>query len=95
LAALLALMHDTRQADDNALPSTGLTLDWERALSAAWIELPNYGTRCTTALRCGVDGTIDVIERGDSAPDGRRLGAGARDSRFRFTLTAAPHSQIG
>lgn len=51
--ALFALLADERQAPDAMLPQTGLSLEWERALSSPFIRLPSYGTRCTTLLRLG------------------------------------------
>lgn len=47
---LLEMMHDRSIAPDNELPSTGVPLDWERALSAKFITMENYGTRCSTIL---------------------------------------------
>lgn len=42
-------------APDAELPDTGVGLAVERALSPAFIDMPNvgYGTRCTTVLRLG------------------------------------------
>jgi uncharacterized protein with NRDE domain len=51
LERLIDMMRDTRVARDDELPSTGIPLERERALSAAFIESPEYGTRGTTALR--------------------------------------------
>ncbi len=51
LASLIEIMRDPRLAHDNELPSTGVPLERERELSAAFIETPEYGTRGTTALR--------------------------------------------
>ena len=48
--ALLKLLRDDAQADDAQLPRTGLTIDWERLLSSAFIHAPGYGTRCSTIL---------------------------------------------
>jgi uncharacterized protein with NRDE domain len=46
---LLPLLHDRTLADDAALPSTGVALPLERALSATFIATPGYGTRaCST-----------------------------------------------
>ncbi len=55
---LFAALADPRQAPDAALPSTGVPLDIERWLSAAFIQSPDgrYGTRCSTLL---------IVERGD------------------------------
>lgn len=47
---LLDIVQDTHIAPDDQLPSTGVPLDWERALSAMFIRMENYGTRCSTAL---------------------------------------------
>lgn len=49
---LLELLRDERQADDARLPRTGVSLEWERLLSSAFIRGDSYGTRCSTlALR--------------------------------------------
>lgn len=48
--ALLELLRDDRPADDRELPRTGLTLEWERLLSSAFVRTPTYGTRCSTIL---------------------------------------------
>jgi uncharacterized protein with NRDE domain len=53
LAALLFdALADRRVAPDDALPATGVPIEWERALSPAFIYLPeqNYGTRCSTLV---------------------------------------------
>ena len=47
LERLIDLMRDPRLARDDELPSTGIPLERERALSAAFIETPEYGTRGT------------------------------------------------
>lgn len=43
-------LADRSIAPDATLPATGLPLDWERALSAAFIVAPGYGTRCSSVL---------------------------------------------
>jgi uncharacterized protein with NRDE domain len=48
---LLALLRDDKPAPDEQLPRTGLSLEWERLLSSAFIRAPDYGTRCSTVLR--------------------------------------------
>lgn len=47
---LFELLRDDRIAPDEALPRTGVSLEWERLLSAAFIRMPGYGTRSSTAL---------------------------------------------
>jgi uncharacterized protein with NRDE domain len=60
---LFAALADPSLAPDDALPNTGIALDWERQLSAAFIRMPQarYGTRCSTLV---------ITER---QPDGRLL----------------------
>ncbi|KAG0164048.1 hypothetical protein DFQ28_010042 [Apophysomyces sp. BC1034] len=65
LTPLIEMMRDTRVATDSELPSTGLSLERERALSAAFIETADYGSRSTTAVRVGMDGTVAVAELSD------------------------------
>jgi uncharacterized protein with NRDE domain len=60
---LLDLLEDRMVAPDGALPATGLPPDRERALSAAFVELPGYGTRASTALVVGADGAARFAER--------------------------------
>ena len=50
---LLELLRDERQADDALLPRTGVSLEWERLLSSAFIRAPGYGTRCSSILHDG------------------------------------------
>jgi uncharacterized protein with NRDE domain len=49
--ALLALLRDEAPAPDPQLPRTGVSLQWERLLSSAFVRAPDYGTRCSTVLR--------------------------------------------
>src|SRR5277367_2111641 len=50
-APLLALLRDDRPASDAELPRTGVSLEWERLLSSAFVRAPDYGTRCSTIIR--------------------------------------------
>ncbi len=57
---LLQLLADATHANDAALPSTGISLPMERALSSIFIRYapvgaaqPTYGTRASTLLRFG------------------------------------------
>lgn len=78
--ALLTLLRKAESFPDERLPSTGVALAWERALSPAFIRTPTYGTRASTILRLGQD-AISVVEQRFSpqGPDGR--------SEFRFRPT--------
>ena len=82
-AALLELLRDTRSAHDKDLPDTGVGLEQERALSAAFIQLPGYGTRSSALLRIADDGRAHFEERG-FGPDGASLSG----RKFEFTTVA-------
>ena len=55
-APLLALLRDDRPASDAELPRTGVSLEWERLLSSAFVRAPDYGTRCSTIIRIDARG---------------------------------------
>ena len=48
---ILALLRDDKPTLDSRLPSTGVSLEWERLLSSAFVRAPEYGTRCSTIVR--------------------------------------------
>ena len=60
---LFRLLRDDRIAPDDQLPSTGVSLEWERLLSAAFVRSPDYGTRCSTVLLRRADGSGWFEER--------------------------------
>jgi uncharacterized protein with NRDE domain len=63
LTALLSLLEDPAQAPEAELPHTGVSLQWERLLSAIFITAPGYGTRSSTALRASRDGALWLVEK--------------------------------
>ena len=50
-STLLSLLRDRKIADDALLPQTGIGLERERLLSAAFIASPLYGTRACSIVR--------------------------------------------
>jgi uncharacterized protein with NRDE domain len=92
LERLIDLMRDPRIARDDQLPSTGIPLERERALSAAFIESPEYGTRGTTALRVVATGThgehlsAAVAERSDDNGSHRVVRPGDFERSFAFDI---------
>lgn len=60
---VFSVMRDTQQAKDEQLPSTGVSLEWERRLSSIFIEGKEYGTRTTTVMFLTKDGKAMVEER--------------------------------
>lgn len=73
---LFAALHDRDVAADADLPRTGVSLEWERALSAIFIHSADgrYGTRCSTLViteRLQGHAVTHVLER--SFPSGPGL----------------------
>ncbi len=92
LGTLIELMRDTRSARDDELPSTGLPLERERALSAPFIEMPEYGTRGTTALRVAAQGVrlaVEIAERSDDDGSHRLVRPGTFERAFAFDIERA------
>ena len=57
------ILQDPHIYPDERLPATGVPLEWERGLSARFIRMENYGTRCSTLLRIDAKGGISFSER--------------------------------
>jgi uncharacterized protein with NRDE domain len=83
--ALFAVLADRTRTPDAELPSTGVSLDWERRLSAPFIVGGDvgYGTRASTVVALGRDGAARFVER-TFDPAGRKVGEVA----FGFALAA-------
>ncbi len=62
-ASLLALLRDRALVPDADLPRTGIPLELERGLSAAFIAMPGYGTRASSVVRIQRD-SISFTEQG-------------------------------
>jgi uncharacterized protein with NRDE domain len=62
-SALFAVLADRAVAPDEALPSTGVTLEWERLLSAPFIVSERYGTRSSTIVTLDREGRVQFAER--------------------------------
>ena len=60
------LLQDRRIAADADLPATGVPLPLERALSAVFVALPDYGTRASSVVRLSVD-HVEFAEQGFDA----------------------------
>ncbi len=68
------------------MPDTGLPLAWERALSAAFVVLPDYGTRASTSVVV-TDARVRFVERTFGAG-----GAALGEVREEFALSATPRA---
>ncbi len=62
LTTVFDVLKDTTQADDHALPDTGLPRERERLLSSPFIISPNYGTRCSTIIAVHAGGRALLSE---------------------------------
>lgn len=60
---LLEILLDRTYAADRDLPSTGVPLELERALSASFVATEGYGTRSSTAILRRHDGRTLFMER--------------------------------
>ncbi|TXG79154.1 MAG: NRDE family protein, partial [Rhodocyclaceae bacterium] len=88
-APLFSMLRDEAIAADEHLPRTGVSLEWERLLSAAFVRSPDYGTRNSTVVTFGADGFADFEER-TFGPGG--VPTGAIRSRFRLRSPASDAS---
>jgi uncharacterized protein with NRDE domain len=84
---LLRLLHNTTRANDSQLPSTGVPLEWERALSAIFIRHGDYGTRASTVLRIS-GGRADLSEVNYAADATTKI-SDHRDFSFEIELVTA------
>lgn len=62
-AQLFDILKDKAMAPQAILPSTGVSLEWERILSAMFIESPHYGTRLSTILAISATGWVSFWEQ--------------------------------
>ncbi len=61
--SLFALLRDDGIHPDENLPQTGISLEWERLLSSAFVKSPDYGTRSSTLLLMDTAGRISFDEQ--------------------------------
>jgi uncharacterized protein with NRDE domain len=83
--ALLHLLRDDRPAADADLPQTGIRLEWERLLSAAFVRAEDYGTRCSTIYRVDRTGRA-IFEEWSWDRTGAEIGRNC----YRFELGVVP-----
>ena len=62
-APFFDLLADREIVADPHLPQTGVSLEWERVLSAIFVNAPTYGTRASTLLAIRNDGLVEFTER--------------------------------
>ncbi|WP_432471222.1 NRDE family protein [Amphritea sp. HPY] len=79
---LINLMADNTIYPEHLLPNTGISPEWEQALSSSFIKLENYGTRATTVILQKHNGETEVVEQNYDV-------SGAGD-RYRYQLELPP-----
>jgi uncharacterized protein with NRDE domain len=84
---LFDLLRDDTIHPDDQLPRTGVSLEWERLLSSAFVKAPGYGTRSSTVMLMNRDGSLVFDEQ--TWLEGGRPGGRIR---FRFRLEAPASS---
>lgn len=78
---LTMVLSEGTPAPDHVLPSTGIALERERALSASFIAGPDYGTRASTIVLVKTDGTA-LFRESTYGPAGKPIG----ETQERFAL---------
>ena len=76
---LFKLVSDRTTAPVEELPDTGVGLELEQLLSPMFIQMPHYGTRCSTVLLIDANNHVTFVER--TYEDGEFL----FDKKFEFT----------
>ncbi|ABE53387.1 protein of unknown function DUF833 [Shewanella denitrificans OS217] len=88
VSKLIAIMSDESQASDDLLPATGLSLEWERRLSAIFIRHDEYGTRSTSIVLQDLQGKTHFTE---VRFDGKGRNLGQQDFEIVVTNPSSDH----
>ncbi|MFY0688011.1 MAG: NRDE family protein [Cyclobacteriaceae bacterium] len=78
---LLQLLADDKKAEDEHLPATGVSYEWEKALSSICIKTEQYGTCSSTVLTMDRSGLVKFTEK--LYPVGQRIES---QNTFEFKL---------
>ena len=82
VSQLLTLLADRQKARVSDVQADELPFDAAHALSAPFVVMPEYGTRCSTVVLRGADGRVSMTEKRFTA-DGQTSG----QSDFRFDVS--------
>jgi len=63
ISDLFQILSDKEKASDETLPSTGVSVEWERKLSPLFIQSETYGTRCSSIITIDKNNAVQFIER--------------------------------
>jgi len=68
--SIFRLLKDRMRPPDDSLPSTGVSVEWERILSSIFITSPGYGTRSSTVILVDNKDHVTFVDRTfDSHPE--------------------------
>ncbi|NLO22503.1 MAG: NRDE family protein [Syntrophomonadaceae bacterium] len=81
---LFEMMADRHQPPDQQLPQTGVSLEMERLLAPAFVEMQDYGTRTTTVILVDRNNLVQFRERSFVPP----LQGNWTEVRYQFQLEA-------
>lgn len=79
---LLRMLDDRHKASTEEVQTNGLSFSMAHALTAPFIVLPEYGTRCSTVLTVSVEGHVHFTERRFDT-----VGKTTGESTFAFDLS--------
>jgi uncharacterized protein with NRDE domain len=91
LSGLFEALADRSAADETDLPDSGVGAARERELSPAFIAGEHYGTRASTVLLIGRDGSVIFVER-RFGPRGAPLGE--TEKRFALAASTTPSPSV-
>lgn len=61
--AIFSFLKNKETYPQESLPDTGLSPEKEKAVSPIFIELKNYGTRCSTLITVDKNGLVSFVEK--------------------------------
>lgn len=95
-ATFFKLLADSSRPPELELPQTGVSLEWERALSAIHIATDRYGTRASSVLRVArsISGT-DISFKERTFQSGESADGPVLDHVLQFALEPQPFKTIG
>ena len=67
---IFALLRNEELSPDDQLPETGLDYNREKAISSMFINTPDYGTKCSTAITVDYKGNVVFSEKVFMEPEG-------------------------
>lgn len=79
---VISILTSREMVPDEALPDTGVGLDWERVLAPAFITSPTYGTRSSSVLL--IDRNGEVVFHEQTWQPARTAAVPAGERQFRF-----------